>query len=88
MTPQSRTANPRPPSADRTRVGVSTGLAARTSDKAGPRIEQVYVYAAAPPEPHPIIVDGWVGYSIRSTMMLTRNQAVELIGLLAKALEA
>lgn len=69
-----------------TRVGTTTGLAARTCDGTGPRIEQVYVYVAPAPEPHRIVVDGWVGYSVPARMMLTRSQAVDLIGLLAQAI--
>jgi hypothetical protein len=75
------------PAAHRLRVGTSTGLAARTCDRDGPRIEQVYVdVSTVADEHHPVIISGWVGYNVPATMMLTRRQAADLAGLLAKAL--
>ena len=84
----SATSRPVPSARDLTAVGTTDGLA-RTCDREGPRVEQVYVYTVDgdPSESHPVVVHGWVGYSIPSGMMLTRSQAAELIGLLAKAIQ-
>jgi len=70
------------------KVGTTFGLAVQGCDRETHRAEQVYVYADPDDaESHPIVVHGWVGYSIPSRLRMTRRQTVELVGLLANALE-
>ncbi len=70
-------------SKDYVKIGATIGLTGDTGDE---KPEQVYVYVQ-PRSHRPILVQGWVGYSIPMQMRLTHNQAVELAALLAKAVE-
>jgi hypothetical protein len=64
------------------KIGTTYGLAQRKTSVTAP--EQVYVYTG-PDADRPVIVHGWVGYSIPQQMELTKRQARELIGLLLDA---
>ncbi len=65
------------------KIGTTDGLTGGSGTDAP---EQVYVYVQ-PRSTRPILVEGWVGYSVPMKMSLTHNQAVQLSALLAKAIE-
>lgn len=70
-------------------IGHTFGLTANSS-KEHQRAEQVYVNhtnpVADPDGTHPIEINGWVGYGSAGLIRVTRRQATDLIGVLAKAL--
>lgn len=71
-----------------TRIGTTFGLAAQTCSRETYSAEQVYVQTDVHPgvAHHPVYIEGWVGYDVKSRLRLTRRQTVELIGLLVNAL--
>jgi hypothetical protein len=74
---------PRPWQKDGTNIGTTLGLAAFTCSRDERKVEQAYVSVI--PGDHPVVIDGWVGYSSLGRMCFTKQQATELIGLLAQA---
>lgn len=64
------------------RIGTSKGLTTPCGVDAP---EQLYVDITGEKDHRPIRVDGWVGYSVETRMYLTKQQATELISLLAQA---
>ena len=72
---------------DKTRVGVTRGLASLSCNSEFGRVEQAYV-SLVPSETHPIEIEGMVGFSSVGLLLLTKAQGTELIGLLAAAVAA
>ena len=64
-------------------VGVTRGLAANSTAEHR-RAEQLYVLLQDDAT-HPVEIQAWVGYSVMSTVRLTRKQAKELAALLHRA---
>lgn len=70
-------------------VGTTTGLAGTIDGTCGPEApEQVYVRLNPADPNRPVIVEGWVGYSIDQRMAFTPAQARELVRLLTDAVLA
>lgn len=66
------------------KVGTTLGLVQEGSgDRGG--VEQGYVFLDPHDNHRPVIVEGWVGYSVEGRMRLTRRQATELSKLLIDA---
>jgi hypothetical protein len=67
------------------KVGATFGLTVQTCSMQDHLAEQVYVHITDC-ESHPITLDAWVGYESTGLMRVTKRQATDLIGLLAKAI--
>ena len=75
---------------EKTKIGTTHGLAASTQSSDP---EQVYVfvtdYTQDHPDfgvrPRPVRIEFWKGYAVPNAVNLTREQATELIDLLAEA---
>lgn len=65
------------------KIGATLGLAVDFCNKDEHKAEQVYVRTGGSSQ---VMIDAWVGYSSVAWMILTRNQAKELIPLLLEAI--
>ncbi len=70
-----------------TKIGTTRGLSQLGMSNDSP--EQVYVWIDKDEDAHrPILIEGWHGYQVPMKMLITRDQAKELIPVLLDAVIA